>query len=908
MNSKRTLARLSPRFATVGLTFAVAACAVAPTQPKRGAPGEATGTTSSKLAVVTDGAFTNVYVYRNPSQESWDDHLKHLKNPRADIADFTRERIDAFTDRLMAPENAAYFAGLHQYSGVNPPQFFGSSVASQDCVDKAFKDADAAPGGVMQGSTIRSLSNCHLDGMDPAPQVNLIFSPDIAVGSSTFWGNTPDMCTENDALGRHPIAWHGGGVNTPNFTVMPTESICEGSFTSFTQAMSHEIIELLSDPGVSMTEEEGDKCEDRPDAFIQWAGFSLSRYWSDADNTCVPLVDASAPPPQVDTWLDRSDAPLIRFTGDVHDLVLPVPPSDTTQTVQSLSLVISTGNDDLRGGDGGDNCDVTVTLTSGNVIRLPNVNLGQTWRGWTKNTVSIPLPAGTMGGAVASVALHTGFGGGIAGDNWNVERVQLLASVSPAPQPQILSLLPSTGAPGGGTSVRVQGNNFDWAGGTQLVFGGVTVPVSCSTNNECVAVSPPGSGAVDVMVAVKGRGSDPTLASKFYYSPSVTGLSASTGTVNDSITVQGIGLVAGTTLTFGGFPVTTSQCDGSTCQVIVPPGAGAVDVLATVNGVTTSASVVDRFTYQAPTITGVTPAQGSITGGKSVVIKGQGFDPYSKNIQVFFDGVPSSYVLCNGGTWCEVRVPAVSKVGPVHVTANVFGTATQPTSADVFTYTLLPGFGGIYWGGNKGGTLTLDAVAPAGGAVIALTSSDPSVVVPPSTVTIPAGQAEAGFVLDFLPTTRSGQVTITATYDGTSKSVQFDFGPQYVTPPIAVDLGSMSSLGTNQSATVSIDIATPAPAGGAVIALSSSVPSAIAVPATVTIPAGSETVTFPITNVYKGAPESVTITATYQGTSATGSLYVPNAPVDTCQPPKKGCPIKTHWNTDDCACESANPR
>jgi hypothetical protein len=44
--------------------------------------------------------------------------------------------------------------------------------------------------------------------------------------------------------------------------------------------------------------------------------------------------------------------------------------------------------------------------------------------------VRIPLPAGGLrGGDVRSVRLHTGFGGGMGGDNWNVQRIVLKATL-----------------------------------------------------------------------------------------------------------------------------------------------------------------------------------------------------------------------------------------------------------------------------------------------------------------------------------------------------------------------------------------------------------------------------------------------------------------------------------------------
>jgi hypothetical protein len=138
-------------------------------------------------------------------------------------------------------------------------------------------------------------------------------------------------------------------------------------------------------------------------------------------------------PPQtvVHSWLDVSGNPLIRFTGDLHDLREMVKPEDVGKSVRDLELIISTGNDDLRGGSHpGDNCDVSIELASGRTIVLNNVNGGRNLPNWTDHIVSIPLPAGGLkGGDVRAVRLHTGFGGGIGSDNWNVNRLLLKATL-----------------------------------------------------------------------------------------------------------------------------------------------------------------------------------------------------------------------------------------------------------------------------------------------------------------------------------------------------------------------------------------------------------------------------------------------------------------------------------------------
>src|ERR1700751_2097893 len=88
-------------------------------------------------AVVTNGKFTNIYVYpRNSDDETWEQPMAKLR-PAA--GGFSRPSIDKFTAALMRPEWPSYFDALFQYSGIRPPRFFGSAVASKACVDAALK-------------------------------------------------------------------------------------------------------------------------------------------------------------------------------------------------------------------------------------------------------------------------------------------------------------------------------------------------------------------------------------------------------------------------------------------------------------------------------------------------------------------------------------------------------------------------------------------------------------------------------------------------------------------------------------------------------------------------------------------------------------------------------------------------
>ncbi|MEU0061518.1 hypothetical protein [Streptomyces sp. NPDC006334] len=86
-----------------------------------------------------------------------------------------------------------------------------------------------------------------------------------------------------------------------------------------------------------------------------------------------------------------------------------------------LTLGFTTGGDDLRGGN--DNLDVTVTLF-GQSTTARNVNGSGSWGNNSFHQVRISLKKRfghqVMANEITSVALHTTFGGGIGGDNWNL--------------------------------------------------------------------------------------------------------------------------------------------------------------------------------------------------------------------------------------------------------------------------------------------------------------------------------------------------------------------------------------------------------------------------------------------------------------------------------------------------------
>ncbi len=175
------------------------------------------------------------------------------------------------------------------------------------------------------------------------------------------------------------------------------------------------------------------------------------------------------------------------------------------------------------------------------------------------------------------------------------------------PPPSVTSISPSTGPVAGGTSVTINGFNFSTTG-TVIKFGAnAATNVSCSSTTRCVATSPAGTGVVDVTVNVYGQVSAVNSNDRFTYvspTPSVTGITPNSGSTNGGTVVAISGTnfditPGATTITFGGDAATNVSCSSLTlCSAETPPASvGIVDVIVTVAGQSSTASVADEFTY-----------------------------------------------------------------------------------------------------------------------------------------------------------------------------------------------------------------------------------------------------------------------------------------------------------------------
>lgn len=163
---------------------------------------------------------------------------------------------------------------------------------------------------------------------------------------------------------------------------------------------------------------------------------------------------------------------------------------------------------------------------------------------------------------------------------------------------------------------------------TTVKFGATAAAnVTVVSDTEITADSPPGTGAVAVVVTTDG-GSDSFDSFTYLPLPAILDIDPDAGPLAGGtvVTITGENLTGATGVNFGGTPGTAFTVVSDTeITVTTPAGtAGAVDVvLLSPNGNVTEA---DAFTYAAvPTVTGIDPDSGPEAGGTTITITGTNF-------------------------------------------------------------------------------------------------------------------------------------------------------------------------------------------------------------------------------------------------------------------------------------------
>lgn len=314
---------------------------------------------------------------------------------------------------------------------------------------------------------------------------------------------------------------------------------------------------------------------------------------------------------------------------------------------------------------------------------------------------------------------------------------------------------------------------------------------------------------------------------------------------------------------------------------IAPQGEGSFEI-----GASSASSIqpaIGTFNIGPLQVSGLTLASPSVySGGKTIAkINLTGPAPIGGTQVTLSDSdpslvtVPGSVTVPAGSTYVTFEVKgATGYTGAdqdTTITATYAGSVTATETLKAYHLTALNLSTNLLVSGNSGiATVTLNGPAPDGGAVVNLTSSDPTTLPTPGTVNVPAGSKTASVTLT-LPANYNGPVkavTITASAFGDtltkSLSVKTMTVSKVSVSPVTVTGGNDSSL------TINLTAVTSSPT---VVTLSND--SAYAnVPATVTVPAGASSVTIPIYTTNPLHNASAHITATYNGVTKATVLNI----------------------------------
>jgi len=451
-------ARLFRRLLTLVVAAAgVAACSALPLASAAFAepPSHLASAPFTGAAIVTNGHFVNLYLWPDPSKETWNAHVKKVagSDPLA-----TTRTINKITTALV---RSSYFHLATQY-GIEPPTFAGQAPTLQSCVTPVIKSATLHGGVIPLEVNIGELAEGYgsLAGFvacetaaHPAPQVNVFVSPDLQVAK---YGSLANICPTS-------AAFHWAALGAANFTAIPTATTCNANIAALTHSLSHEMVETISDPaGFGFIDESSpprilggsfeadyndgelaDICQEKglhptPSTLFEApaAGvgpLQVNPYWSNADAACEPrriMNETLANKVGTSTLPDGSTG-LLRMTSTVHTLSIPLthPLGVRRHFLQALELDVTTGNDNLNGGNGPeDGADVLLTVRSNpHPIVLQHINQGADWGNNSLHAALLRVPPGITLGELAKLTISTHFEGA---DNWDIAAVRVRAAVA----------------------------------------------------------------------------------------------------------------------------------------------------------------------------------------------------------------------------------------------------------------------------------------------------------------------------------------------------------------------------------------------------------------------------------------------------------------------------------------------
>jgi hypothetical protein len=236
--------------------------------------------------------------------------------------------------------------------------------------------------------------------------------------------------------------------------------------------------------------------------------------------------------------------------------------------------------------------------------------------------------------------------------------------------------------------------------------------------------------------------------------------------------------------------------------------------------------------------------------------------------------VPASITMPANIAWAQFQMQAgqVASPTPATITATLNGASAngQLTVGESALKSLTISPSTINGGATPTAIVMLSGQAPAGGATVMLSSNSPAVQ-PPGSVFVNPGQFSVSFSLPTTTVSANTTATITASWNGATKSGGVTLTPQPA--PSGITLSPTSTVGTGGSSFGRVTLAA-AQSTDTTLQLTSSNPAIASVNNGVTIPAGTTAGGFNVFTSQVTTQTNVTISVSGGGVTRSATLTV----------------------------------
>jgi len=348
------------------------------------------------------------------------------------------------------------------------------------------------------------------------------------------------------------------------------------------------------------------------------------------------------------------------------------------------------------------------------------------------------------------------------------------------------------------------------------------------------------------------------LVQAVYSVPTVIKVSPNAGPLagGTAVTISGTQFGPHSIVTFGtvaAADITVVSPTSITCRS--PKNtAGTVNVTVSTPAGKSPSSAGSGFTYNPiPTVTGVAPSVGPLSGGTTIMITGSGFIP---GIKVNIGTLPATNITVASPTSVTCKTPKAVSAGTVNVIVTTPGGTSATSASAKFAYFAPPTITSFTpASGQAGAVVTITGTNFTGATAVTFYKDQAATfkVVSATTITatVPAG---AG----------SGPITVT-TPGGTATSKSFTLP----VTALSAFIFAPATILRGGSTTATVTLTAPAPVGGAAVTITQGLFGF-----TLTVPGGATTASTVINAAATTPAGSYAFTAAYAGKSLPATLTI----------------------------------